>query len=253
MLTWVGIGLPLAAAVLLTQMGLDPSLCAGVLLSLPAPPVGSAAAIAAMLGLRARFALLISVALTLVSPLSIPLFGSLLSLGIAFDMETLAVRLISIIGAAATLDFSTIRLRGTLTPILPDQRAATGIAVIGLVVAGLATSSAIRKQWQNDPAGFLKMLAAAVTINFGICYLSMLLFLMLGVGIAGTIGLVSGNRPVTLTWAAASSGLPALVEGFVAACVIPVLALPLLVKMGVALVATAKESRRQHSVPSNHR
>jgi ACR3 family arsenite transporter len=53
--------------------------------------------------------------------------------------------------------------------------------------------------------------------------------------LAGTIGLVSGNRNVTLAWAAASFGLPPLAEGYVAACVIPVLALPLIVKLGLAL------------------
>src|SRR3954465_15883838 len=41
-LAWVGIALPLAAAVLLSFFPLDPSLRAGVLLSLLAPPVGSA-------------------------------------------------------------------------------------------------------------------------------------------------------------------------------------------------------------------
>jgi len=40
---WVGLALPLAAAVLLSFLPLDPALRAGVLLSLLAPPVGSAA------------------------------------------------------------------------------------------------------------------------------------------------------------------------------------------------------------------
>jgi hypothetical protein len=64
-LAWVGLALPLAAAILLSFLPLDPSLRAGVLLSLLAPPVGSAAAIAGMLGLRTRLALLVSIALTL--------------------------------------------------------------------------------------------------------------------------------------------------------------------------------------------
>src|ERR1700681_2659138 len=41
-LAWVGVGLPLAAAAVLAFVPLDPSLRAGVLLSLLAPPVGSA-------------------------------------------------------------------------------------------------------------------------------------------------------------------------------------------------------------------
>jgi arsenite transporter len=45
-------------------------------LSLLAPPVGSAAAIATMLGLQSRLALIVSIALTLIAPLSIPGFAA---------------------------------------------------------------------------------------------------------------------------------------------------------------------------------
>jgi len=234
-LAWVGVGLPLAAAAILAFVPLDPSLRAGVLLSLLAPPVGSAAAIAAMLGLQPRLALLVSIALTLLAPISIPAFATLLGLGVAFDMGALAIRLFAIIGVAALVAFLAMRFRERLTPILPDQRAATGVAVIGLIIVGLATSQGIQTQWHSNPARFEEMLAAAIATNFGLCALAALVFSGLGLQVAGTIGLVSGNRNVTLAWAAASFGLPPLAEGYVAACVIPVLALPLIVKLGIAL------------------
>jgi arsenite transporter len=234
-LAWVGVGLPLAAAALLSFVPLDPSLRAGVLLSLLAPPVGSAAAIAAMLGLQPRLALLVSIALTLLAPISIPCFATLLGLGVAFDMAALALRLFAIIGVAALVAFLALRFRRTLTPILPDQRAATGVAVIGLIIVGLATSRGIQTQWHSNPLRFEEMLAAAIATNFGLCGLAALVFSGLGLQVAGTIGLVSGNRNVTLAWAAASFGLPPLAEGYVAACVIPVLALPLIVKLCIAL------------------
>ena len=234
-LAWVGVALPLAGAALLSFVPLDPSLRAGVLLSLLAPPVGSAAAISAMLGLQPRLALVVSIALTLLTPISIPCFAAMLGLGIAFDMATLATRLFVIIGAAALVAYLALRFRRTLTPILPDQRAGTGVAVIGLVIVGLATSQGIQAQWNTSPAHFEEMLAAAIAINFGLCALAALVFSGLGLKVAGTIGLVSGNRNVTLAWAAASFGLPPLAEGYVAACVVPVLALPLIVKLGIAL------------------
>src|SRR6266852_6297285 len=209
-LAWVGVALPMAAAGLLSFVPLDPSLRAGVLLSLLAPPVGSAAAIAAMLGLQSRLALLVSIALTLLAPISIP-------------------------GFAAVVAYLSLRFRQVLTPVLPDQRAATGVAVIGLIIVGLATSQGIQTQWHSNPARFEEMLAAAIAANFGLCALGALVFARLGLQTAGTIGLVSGNRNVTLAWAAASFGLPPLAEGYVAACVIPVLALPLIVRLGIAL------------------
>ena len=234
-LAWVGLGLPMMAAGLLSFVPLDHALRAGVLLSLLAPPVGSAAAIAAMLGLQPRLALLVSITLTLAAPISIPGFAAILGLGIAFDMSALAIRLLSIIGMAAVVAYLSLRFRHVLTPILPDQRAATGIAVIGLIIVGLATSQGIQTQWHSNPARFEAMLAAAIAANFGLCALAALVFSALGLRTAGTIGLVSGNRNVTLTWAAASFGLPSLAEGYVAACVIPVLALPLIVKLCLAL------------------
>ncbi len=108
-IAWVGLALPLAAAALLSFLPLDPALRAGVLLSLLAPPVGSAAAIAGMLGLRTRLALLVSIALTLLAPISIPCFATVLGLGIEFDMGALAIRLFSIIGAAGLVAFLAIR------------------------------------------------------------------------------------------------------------------------------------------------
>lgn len=228
---WVGLALPLAAAILLSFLPLDPALRAGVLLSLLAPPVGSAAAIAGMLSLRPRLALLVFIALTLLAPISIPCFAAVLDLGIVFDMTALAIRLFSIIGAAGLVAFLAIRFHRHLIPILPDLRAATGIAVIGLIIVGLATSQGIQAQWTSNALRFDVMLVAAIVANFGLCTLATLTFARLGLQTAGTIGVVSGNRNVTLVWAAASFGLPSLAEGYVAACVIPVLALPLIVKL----------------------
>jgi arsenite transporter len=233
-LAWVGIGLPLAAAGLLVFVPLDHALRAGVLLSLLAPPVGSAAAIAAMLGLQPRLALIVSISLTLIAPISIPLFATVLGLGVTFSMGTLGLRLLAIIGMAALIAFLALRFRAKVAPLLPDQRAATGIAVIGLVIVGLATSHGILAQWRTNPLRFEEMLLAAVATNFGLCGLATLAFSRLGLQLAGTIGLISGNRNVTLAWAAAGFGLPPLAEGYVAACVIPVLALPLIIKLGAA-------------------
>jgi arsenite transporter len=234
-LAWVGLVLPLTAAALLKFIPIDPDLRAGVLISLLAPPVGSAAAIAAMLGLQSRVALLVSIALTLIAPLSIPGFAATLGLGIAFDMGALAIRLFGIIGAAALAAFVSLKFRSRLKAVLPDQRAATGVAVVGLCIVGLATAQGIQAQLSSHPTRFEEMLAAAVATNFGLCALGLVVFWRLGLRISGTIGLVSGNRNVTLAWAAASFGLPPLAEGYVAACVIPVLALPLIVRLSLRL------------------
>ncbi|CCD97042.1 conserved membrane hypothetical protein [Bradyrhizobium sp. ORS 375] len=243
-IVWVGLVLPLSAAVLLERMQLDPALRIGVLLSLLAPPVGSAAAIAAMIGLKPRLALVVSLTLTLAAPISIPGFAALLGLGVSFDVGRIAFRLFMIIGAAAALAKLSSVYRDRVSSVLPDQLAATGVAVLGLVIVGLATSHGVAGQWISDRLRFLEMLAAAVIVNFGLCLLTTVLLGRLGLQIAGTIGLVSGNRNVTLAWAAASAGLPPLAESYVATCVIPVLTLPLIIKACVSLTARVRAMSR---------
>ncbi len=234
-LLWVGVALPLLAAGVLLLLPLDPALHAGIMLSLLAPPVGSAAAMAAMMGLRPRVALIVSLTLTLSAPLTIPAYSTMLGLGIDFRISALALRLFLIVGAAALVSCGAIKFRRRLTGVLPDQRAATGVAVVGLVIVGLATSQAIQAQGPEHSRQFAAMLVAATIVNFGLCAVSALIFARLGPRLAGTVGLVSGNRNVTLAWAAAGVGLPPLTEAYVAACVIPVLALPLIVRMAVEL------------------
>jgi ACR3 family arsenite transporter len=229
-LVWVGIALPFAAAVALRTVAIDPALRTGVLLSLLAPPVGSAAAIASMIGLQPRLALLASLTLTIASPVSMPLLAYVLDLDIGFNGLALASRLLLIVGGAAVLSLAAVKWRGQIGALLPDQQAAAGVAVIGLMIVGLAAAGRVHAHWAQNPMQLAKMLGVATAVNFGLCALSALVFLGLGVRLAATIGLISGNRNVTLAWAAASAALSQLGEAYVAACVIPVLTLPLILR-----------------------
>jgi predicted Na+-dependent transporter len=236
-LAWAGLGVPLMAAAIVVPLHLDPALQAGVILSVLAPPVGSAAAIAAILGLRPRLALIASLALTLVAPLSIPAFATILGINVSIDMVHLAWRLALIIGLAAILAQMARHWRSKVQAVLPDQSAAAGVAVIGLVIVGLAMISGIRAYWAADPETFSLFIAAAIGVNLGAGFVGALLFSSWGAKDAFTVGLVSGNRNVTLAWAAAGSTLPVATEAYVAACVIPVLALPLAIKSVLAVRA----------------
>jgi predicted Na+-dependent transporter len=242
-LIWVGVAVPTAAAAAVSCVKLDPALRTGVLLSLLSPPVGSAAAIAAMIDLRARLALVVSISLTLLAPLTMPAFAVMMGLDISFDVGSLAGRLFAIIGLAALMAWLILRFHRRVEFIVPDKRAATGVAVLGLVVVGLAMAHGVGEIWRADRVLFSDLMTAAIAANFGICLLTFLIFASLGIKLAGTIGLVSGNRNVTLAWAAASTSLPTLAEGYVAACVVPVLLLPFLTKVSLFLVAGVKRMR----------
>lgn len=230
LLVWLGIAIPLVAAALLFFVPLDPAMHAGALLSVLAPPVGSAAAIAAMLGLRPRLALVASILLTLAAPATMPLVATLLHLDVAMSMSSLALRLVTIVGSAALVAFVVLRFPASFRWAVPDQRAGTGLAVVGLVIVGLATAQGVRAQWLANAVLFEQMLGAAFLANFALCAVGAAAFYRLGFPAAATVGLLSGNRNVTLAWAATSTGASSVAEGYLAVCVVPVLALPLLIK-----------------------
>jgi hypothetical protein len=106
--------------------------------------------------------------------------------------------------------------------------------VVGLVIVGLAMMSGIRAHWATDPDAFSLFIVAAIGVNLGAGLVGTILFASWGSKDALTVGLVSGNRNVTLAWAAAGSTLPMATEAYVAACVLPVLALPLAIKGALA-------------------
>ena len=114
-----------------------------MLISLPAPPVVSAAAIVAMLALQPRLDLLASISLTLAAPLSMPLLGQALDFRLQIDMIALAVRLIAIAGATALIAFACLHFGPRSHPSCRIC-AGTSIAVIGLVIIGLATAQGVR-------------------------------------------------------------------------------------------------------------
>ena len=103
-LAWATFGVPLATYGLVQLLRPGPDLSQGLLLCALAPPVGSAAAIAAMLGLNAPLALLATVAATVVAPLYLPpLAASLAGAELAIDPLALSARLAVIVGGAASV------------------------------------------------------------------------------------------------------------------------------------------------------
>jgi ACR3 family arsenite transporter len=253
-LGWAGLGVPLliAGALMMARPAAD--MQAGVLLSVIAPPVGSAAAIAAILGLRPRLALLASILLTGLAPVTMPLLTYGLASGISLDMQYIALRLASIIGAAGLLAAFLLRWPTRTNWLLPDTQAAAGVAVVGLIVVGLATTDSIRSFWRLDAELFLRYVLVAVAMNIAITGIGAGLFAATGFRNAGTVGLIGGNRNVTLAWAAASGTLHSWTEAYVAACVIPILLLPLVIRgvFAIRKELRARTAEIQPPKPSRH-
>lgn len=237
MLAWVMAGVPLAAVALVALLKPPPGIAQGLILIMLAPPVGSAAALAAMLGLRASLALVLTVAATVASPLAMPpLADWLTGARLAIEPVAMTLRLLAIVGGALAAAWALRRCAGRFVEENPS--AMTGIAVIGLVTVAVGAMHGLRPVVEAAPLTCLAVLVAALAANGGLQALGALLFAPLGHERALTVGLVSGNRNVTLVWAAAGTSLAAHpeVELFLAASVVAIFTLPLVSALPVRWV-----------------
>ena len=234
-LAWILVVYPAMAMSVLSVAGLEPALTFGMLLAIVAPPIGSAAAISAMLSMRPRLALILSIVPTVVAPLTIPVGLALFGSSASTDLPALIVRLTAIVGMAALVSGLILRFRARSQVIIPDATAAAGLSVIGLVMVGLLAAAHARLVYVRDPGLFVTTMIDAFALNLAGCLVGAAVFAVWGRKEALTIGLVTGNRNVTLAWAIAGSALAPAAEAFVIAAVIPVLVLPLAIKSVLAV------------------
>jgi predicted Na+-dependent transporter len=197
--------------------------------------VGSAAAIAAMLGLSAPLSLLATVVATVLSPLYLPPLASWLA-GYQLHIDPVAMteRLLLIVGGACACATLLRRYAGRF--VSQNPHAMTGIAVLGLILVAIGAMRGMRNYFVAHPQEVANYVALAFAVNAGFQGLGAILFAPAGRLHALTVGLVSGNRNVTLAWAAASASLigQQQVELYLAASVLPIFMLPALTRPAVA-------------------
>jgi len=239
-LAWTIVGVPVLAFILTKLINLPRESEWGIILACLAPPVGSAAAIAAMLGLNAPLALIITTIATVATPIYIPLLVKLMiDAELTIDGLTMSVRLVAIVGGAALVSWL---LKGFAKDTVErNPHAMTGISVIGLIVVAVGATHGIDKYIFAEPLWALELLSIAFAINVFFQIISALLFARLGQICSFTVGLLSGNRNVTLIWTASAPFVSAYpgVELFLAMSVFPIFMLPLLTKHVVRAINVA--------------
>ena len=249
-LTWTTFGVPLVTLGLLALVRPEAGLAQGLMLCMLAPPVGSAAAIAAMLGLSAPLALLATVTATVLSPLYLPPLASWFAgYDLAIDPAAMTTRLVLIVGGACLCATLLKRYAGDF--VTRNPHAMTGVAVVGLILVAVGAMRGMQRYFLEHPVEVAGTLALAFLVNAGFQVLGAVLFARLGHLRALTVGLVSGNRNVTLAWAAAGPGLMAYpqVELYLAMSVFPIFMLPALSRWPVAWL---QRPRRHASISRLH-
>jgi hypothetical protein len=116
--------------------------------------------------------------------------------------------------------------------VLRHPQAMTGLAVAGLLLVALGAMRGMQDIVLAQPLRVAEILLLAFAVNAGFQLLGVLLFAGRGRAEAVTVGLVSGNRNVTLAWvmaAPALAGHPG-VELTIALSVFPIFMMPALTR-----------------------
>ena len=239
-LAWALAGVPAWAWALVHMLELPAEIGLAIMLCMLGPPVGSAAAMAAMLGLNAALALVATIAISLLAPLYLPPLAALLG-GTTAQINTVAMlgRIVAVIGASAGVALVLRRYFGVF--VVRNPTVMTGVSVVGLLTVAIGAMHGMPQQVFGNEVQALQLLGLAFVVNAGFQLVGFLLFLRLGMADAITIGLISGYRNVTLVWVVVApwlGGLP-LVEAYLAASVFPIFMLPLMTKPLIARLTRA--------------
>jgi BASS family bile acid:Na+ symporter len=131
-LAWTLAGVPALAWVLVHVVSVPAEIGLAIMLCMLAPPVGSAAAMAAMLGLNAALALAATIVVSVLAPLYLPPIAALIG-GSAEHIDAVAMlgRIVAVIGAAAGTAVLLRRFAGAF--VVRNPSAMTGVSVVGLL------------------------------------------------------------------------------------------------------------------------
>lgn len=214
---WSAIGVPVATALVLSRVRLDPGLAQGVLLWAAVPTSAASVAFAAILGLSPSLALVATVLGTAAAPFLMPALIAISGSGVALaaDPMQMCLRLLALLGGAALLALVARRLAGRFIDANPDGM--TGIAVLALVLAGLGSMRGIQAAFFAEPLRVLALLLLAYLLLLTAQISGTLLFWpALGAKGALTAGLASGTRTITLAWVVLGPDVAHLADLFLA-------------------------------------
>ena len=189
LLVWLGAGLA----------GLPPDLRLVLVLQAAAPPIGSAAVFAMILGLDGIFAVIGTVATTLLLPLTLtPLVAVVLpETGLHVDIAAFFARVTTLVAAPFVIAWALRRAIGPARLARNDDLLA-GANVVLLVVFAIAVMDGVTARLAADPV-FIGVLLAAACVATTLLHLAGFV-LFRGAGVASAYGaaLLSGNRNMGL-------------------------------------------------------
>ncbi|MEX2642091.1 MAG: hypothetical protein WD270_01475 [Acetobacterales bacterium] len=197
-LAWLLLLSPMLASALLGLLGAPEGVRQAIVLMAGTAPITSVAAFALLIGLDAALAMSVMLTATVAVPFVLPpLALGLLGIELAFGVPAFMLRLALLVGGAFLLALVLRRWLGAAWIRSHGDRL-DGVAVILLIVFGIALMDGITALLLSEPAYVLGLTAAAFLANFGLQAAGALAFLRLGAAPALTVGLATGNRNMAL-------------------------------------------------------
>jgi BASS family bile acid:Na+ symporter len=204
---WIMVATPLILGIAYAAFGrgeIWSELSLALILQAAAPPITSAPAFVALVGLDVALALAVLITTHAVTPLTAPIFAALFAPdALPLDARALAIRLAIFLGGSWIIAWLIRRIGG------PDRvtgwRAQIdGVSVILLFVFAAALMESVSARIFSEPGLVFALIGLSFAVTFGLMAATAFLFWRSGAERALTLGMASGTRNMGLMLAAAS-------------------------------------------------
>jgi hypothetical protein len=210
---WIMLITPTALGAGLLLLGLKeriPDLMLALVLQGVAPPIMSAPAFAALMGLEAALSLATLVACMALTPVTASVFAKLVvGSGSLLSPLALGIKLFLILGGSALAAAMLRRIAGGRW-VEGQRLRIDGMSVVLLFVFAVAVMDGVAARLVADPAFVLALVTLAFALALGQTALTTAVFARAGWGRAFAIGLSCGHRNMGLMLAAAGGSVPDL-------------------------------------------
>lgn len=230
---WHVLVVPLAIGGALVAFGLPvaaPALFLALILQAASPPIMSAPAFAALMGLDAAVSLAVMIVCMAFTPLTAAAYLQLfVGPEATIPSLTLGLRLLFIVAGSAVVATAIRRLSPRGWVAAQTQRI-DGLNVVVLFIFAIAVMEGVTDRFLANPLLVLGVLAITFAVALGLTALTTLAFLWCGVGRAFSIGLAVGHRNLGLMMAATGVGVPDLTWLYFGLSQFPIYLTPQLLK-----------------------
>lgn len=230
---WIMLVTPAAIGGAFLLLGLKdriPNLLLGLVLQAVAPPIMSAPAFAALMGLEAALSLATLIACTALTPVTASAFAKLL-VGSASTLPPLALgaKLLLILGGSALAAGLLRRVAGGRW-VERQRLRIDGMSVVLLFVFAVAVMDGVAARFLADPLFIVGLIVLAFALALGQTALTMMVFARAGWGRAFALGLACGHRNMGLMLAATGGSVPDLTWLYFGLAQFPIYLVPQLLK-----------------------